>query len=334
MAHRRRHYAFGHARAATTLALWLVLGNAAALVPGCNKNSPEKKSPGVSAWRVIERIPLANEYEIVISFDADRSFKQLDIRRHGQIEWRSSLYSDEPGDTHIMLPARSGTEPLLTELDQDLTLDGIPNVVVREYTGGAHCCTEDHILSLNSDGLIGYQGIDFGHASYVGQHYVPGERGSQLDIMTDDWTFAYWKMSFAESPAPVVRLRLRGSEQCGRLSWTFANSKQSVSVEQLQELRADARKRNTMPGGPIGTVALPGLLSNTLDLIYDGNAADAQSYLYLAFEGFENARLGFLVELGIRLKVSRHIDLILELNEVDTIGELLAGDEGRFGRWD
>ena len=334
MAHRRRHYAFGHARAATTLALWLVLGNAAALVPGCNKNSPEKKSPDENAWRVIERIPLANEYEIVISFDADRSFKQLDIRRQGQIEWRSSEYSDEPGYNHIMLPAISGAEPLLTELDQDLTVDGIPNVVVREYTGGGHCCTIDHIFSLNPDGLIGYQDIHYGHASYIGQHFVPDDRGSLLDIMTEDWTFAYWKMSFAESPAPVVRLRHRGSEQCGRLRWAFANPKETISPERWEVLQADARRRNTMPGGPTGTGSLPGLLSNTLDLIYTGNATAAQSYLDLAFAGYENARLGFLVELGLQLKTSRYIDLILELNEVDTIGELLAGDDGRFGRWD
>ncbi len=79
---------------------------------------------------------------------------------------------------------------------------------------------------------------------------------------------------------------------------------------------------------------LADLLRNTLDLIYAGNAELARAYVKAAFEGTEDQRLGFVVELGLQLNGSPYLGGILEVNEVATIGQLLAGDETRFGAWD
>jgi len=316
---------------AAALALFDLAAGVIITVGGCHQQAPTRSNEATVPWRVVEQISLANGYEVVTSLDAGRSAKRLDIRRHGLVEWSSTEFSDEPGYSKIILPARSGIEPLLAKLDQDITHDGIPNLVIREYTGGGHCCTVDHIFSLDPDGLAPYQEIDYGHGSFQQQHFVQAEREGELGIVTEDWTFAYWKLSFAESPAPAVLLRLKGSEQCGRLRWVFGNTKKVISQQQWEAMREDARRRNAMPGGSTDSESLPGLLSNTLDLIYTGNASLARSYVDLACRGHESRQIGFLVELGLRLKTSEFLDGVIELNEVDTIGQLLAGDEGLFG---
>jgi len=287
-----------------------------------------------STWRTDEQIPLANDYEILLMSNESSDSRRLVVRHRENGESRAFEFADWAGAIHVMLPSRSDVEPLLTELDQDITHDGIPNLVVREYSGGGHCCTVDHILSLEPDTLVAYQEIRYGHGAFMGQHFVQVDEDDALEIATEDWTFAYWKMSFAESPAPAVTLHLRPSGTSGKQRWLFGNTAEPVSADRWRHLQDGARSLNGTVEGAASPRCLPELLSSTLDLIYTGNAIHAQEYVRLAFGRHEDKRLGFLVELALQINKSPILASVLELNCCTTVGQLLAGPNGIFGAWE
>ena len=80
----------------------------------------------------------------------------------------------------------------------DLNGDGIPDVVVQEYTGGAHCCTTWHIFTL-SNPLRQIAEFEAQHSDLF--PFADVNNDGKLELVKFDWTFAYWKASFADSPA-------------------------------------------------------------------------------------------------------------------------------------
>lgn len=85
----------------------------------------------------------------------------------------------------------------------DINCDGIPDVIVSYFSGGAHCCSDYAVFSLGKElRLIGvlrgeHSEFDFKDLDQDGKYEAIGR----------DWTFAYWGTSFAGSPAPEVILR-------------------------------------------------------------------------------------------------------------------------------
>src|SRR6266852_5722857 len=78
-------------------------------------------------------------------------------------------------------------------------VDRQPDLIVTGYAGGAHCCYTVHVIRI--DGKIADDRIPI--------------RDSELELDRSktpprlrffDFAFAYWKTSFADSPAPLVIL--------------------------------------------------------------------------------------------------------------------------------
>ena len=242
------------------------------------------------------------------------------------------------GCSGLWMPARNeGEEPLLHSIDQDVTGNGIPDLVVREYSGGAHCCTTTYIFELAKDHFVAFEPIDQGHSTGR-ESFVQADDDPALEIRTCDWRFAYWKMSFAESPVPDVLLDLR-ENRSGKSQWVFANRKKALSVVERKRLMAHAEALGNSPRAPTEFPEFPEFLTNVLDLIYSGNADFAREYTRASFKGHEEKHVGFLIELGIIFDARVYSDCgqvtegILKLNNCETIGELLVGEAGHFGRW-
>jgi hypothetical protein len=89
-------------------------------------------------------------------------------------------------------------------IGQDVTGAGLPDLIVCEDSGGAHCCLTFHILELgpNVQPLATIHAQDGGRFEDVDHDGLP-------EFVGADWTFAYWHECFADSPAPRIILRYK-----------------------------------------------------------------------------------------------------------------------------
>ena len=90
----------------------------------------------------------------------------------------------------------------------DINGDGLPELIVQKYSGGAHCCFAYAIFSLGKNLKL----IDtlFGEHSYFNFKDLDGD--GKYEAIGRDWVFAYWSGSFADSPAPEVILRWKNGK--------------------------------------------------------------------------------------------------------------------------
>jgi hypothetical protein len=178
-------------------------------------------------------------------------------------------------------------------INQDLNGDGIPDLVISAYSGGAHCCTTYYFLSLGQkpkllcthDGLHG-----------TGMRIPPaGEPGAgTLEIIQPDWTFAYWHECFAGSPSPHVVLELTpeglrlASERMLKPAPTQVELV-ATAVSQRDRFITDEKINSD-------------LWRTMLDLMYTGHEREAWAYFDTAWPetipGKEEFRTEFVAELN------------------------------------
>jgi hypothetical protein len=89
---------------------------------------------------------------------------------------------------------------------RDVSGDGVPDVVVTGWSGGAHCCFTTWVYSVGPD-LKLLAEIEAGHSE---PRFLNADEDSALEVQVVDWTFAYFPGSFGGSPAPKVILDWRG----------------------------------------------------------------------------------------------------------------------------
>lgn len=87
----------------------------------------------------------------------------------------------------------------------DIDADGVPDVIVETFSGGAHCCWTYVVISLSEPPHVTYT-----LESEVGARFDldPTASGNTTLIITPDTTWAYWKACYACSPRPGVTMRL------------------------------------------------------------------------------------------------------------------------------
>ncbi len=85
----------------------------------------------------------------------------------------------------------------------DVTGRGHPDMIVSEYTGGAHCCMIHYVFELEPEFKLLPTLND---ADDDLAHFQRAADG-RYDYITADWTFTYWPDCFACSPSALVKLR-------------------------------------------------------------------------------------------------------------------------------
>ncbi|MGO1119336.1 hypothetical protein ACTL6U_11545 [Rhodovibrionaceae bacterium A322] len=86
---------------------------------------------------------------------------------------------------------------------EDITGDGIPNLVIQAYSGGAHCCYQTWIFSVEPDRLVLLANIDSSNSA-LQFNKLEDDEGYSITVI--DWTFAYWRTDYVHSARPEVRL--------------------------------------------------------------------------------------------------------------------------------
>jgi len=201
-----------------------------------------------------------------------------------------------------------GKKDLLTPMGRDVTGLGLPDLVIGEWTGGAHCCFLSHIFELGPKKLRRVATINAEHSDRA--HFEDIDHDGQLEFLMNDWTFAYWHTGFMQSPAPDLILRFRDGKF--RLALDLMR-KPSPKDEVLAHLANDiAAKWDSFEQGPPHE-----FWGEILDLIYSGNAGRAWKFAEQCWPREKDGKQEFMRDFRNQLGQSPHWEGLRELNGPD-----------------
>jgi len=223
----------------------------------------------------------------------------------------------------------------LIETAPDKTGDGLPDIMVHYFSGGAHCCFETYFINLGET-VKTVESIVTGDAELgvVGKNPKGG-----LLFRTYDYVYAYWLTSFATSPAVEVVMEFRN----GKLRPNFDLMKKPVpSLAVLrkkaefygQKLSLESYKGDENNASPLDFKdpfykenAYPNNANETyrgavyrnvvfwgpmLDLIYTGNEELAWQFLDLVWPPQKQGKALFIRDFKKKLLESEYWKMILE----------------------
>jgi hypothetical protein len=244
------------------------------------------------------------DYRVRIAhiLDDDGSHGSFEVFKNGEKVYTLSgnrfffghVYSDE-----------STLDNDLVAIGKDITGNGVPNLVVSEWSGGAHCCFVFHVYELG-ESFREVASIDAGHGDL--SHFANLDRGGSLEFVTADWTFAYWRAGFAQSPAPQVILRFKEG------AYGLAADLMRKSKPTQETLTAEARKVRSDPSWTQKEQP-PALWDYLLQLIYGGNGSLAREFLDKAWPLSISGKEEFYQDFRTTLSHSPYWKEILELND-------------------
>lgn len=250
-----------------------------------------------------ERIPHdidAGDYTLRFLEDPEIGFvDRLQILERGEVAYDGffeafvHMVEAEPGSEFSVLPLG---------LDVDVTGDGRADFVLQSFSGGAHCCFYTSIFERHPQ-LYLVAEFDGAHAPV---QLVNLDQDPAWEVRLYDWTFAYWKASFAESPAPEVVLDWQDGFYAGSPSLMRKPPPSTRELKQAaQAARAAILQRKR---------AAPQLWAAMLDYLYDGQAAAAFELLEQAWPPEVPGRDAFLLQFGAKLSFSPYWETLAELN--------------------
>lgn len=184
----------------------------------------------------------------------------------------------------------------LTAVGKDITGKGLPNVVVSEWSGGAHCCFIFHIFEIGKE-LQKIAELDAGHGD-GDTHFADVDGDGRLEVFLRDWSFSYWQTSFADSPAPQVILRYRdgGYWLAPDLMLKAAPTPATVSGRARQVRQHEDWKDAENPPSE--------LWSYMLELIYTGHPELAWQFCNMAWPPQVPGKEAFLMDFRSQLAQS------------------------------
>ncbi len=198
-----------------------------------------------------------------MKFDRDTAQARFEISRKGKV-----LFSRSGSHFYV----NPGLPCGLPIAGTSLTKQHRSELVVEDWDGGAHCCNTLYIIALDDCPHL-IQKLELEHSSLPIFQDLNGD--GIPEIVIEDWTFAYWKVPFAQSPSPEVILSYNGKK------WTFdrkLNKRPPPSKTTLFKLkRAVIQNFRKVPHDPAfgdteDTGAPVRLWEEMLKLIYSGNA--------------------------------------------------------------
>jgi|GEM_PF-1850199 len=227
-------------------------------------------TPPLSEWKVVESHRLVNGARV-----------EIVERRHHREEGRACRMTARDGSNELVDGHRFQIIAGVTA--RDVTGDGQPNLVIMEYSGGAHCCETYFIYALTPDGsahLI--TTID----ARDGGSFIDLDGDGIDEFETHDWSLAYELTCFACLDYPRIVLRFETGEYrvCAELMRRPAPT-DSERAATAASIRADIQEVLLAPRGTHPTpVVMPArvrdrIWSEMLKLIYTGHARLAFAFL-------------------------------------------------------
>lgn len=198
---------------------------------------------------------------------------------------------------------------------KDITGDGVPELVIEFFTGGAHCCMRYWIYSL---------GDSLTRTAYLESEYryvfndLDGDGTYELEGVDD--TFDYWQAPHALSPMPRVILTFAGGRH--RLAEDLMRQPPPPPAaigERAARVRTEigrAELTSFQPGPWSGVDVPPSLWGTMLEWIYQGNAPAAFEFFDQAWRDRLRGKAAFKEAFLRQLSTSPHWDDLKAMNPV------------------
>lgn len=149
-------------------------------------------------------------------------------------------------------------------IGRDITGNGKANVVIYEWSGGAHCCSSAIVFEIAESCVL----LDIIDSRHGVPEFKDLDGDSVPEVLVNDWSFSYWPKSFVTSPAPQVILRWMSSgyQIAPDLMW-----RKEPRPEEINTF-ATAISKSPEWGLSYGGLDIPKeLFSYALDLMYSGH---------------------------------------------------------------
>ncbi len=205
---------------------------------------------------------------------------------------------------------------LLLKNTLDKTGNGIPDVMINYYSGGAHCCAENFFIDLGDWANL----VDEIRTGHVGMNAKGQNPKGGLFFETADNTFAYWGGSFAGSPFPDVILEFKNGklrpnfDQMRKPAPSLAVLKRKAQAVR-QKLSLEPYKGFDNPETVIYKeefLGEPDFWGEMLDLIYTGHEDLAWQYLDLVWSPQKQGKSIFIEDFKSQLNESDYWKMIQE----------------------
>jgi len=197
----------------------------------------------------------------------------------------------------------------LIQMGRNITGDNEPNLVVSEWSGGAHCCFTFYVFQIGSKFKL-LDSVDTRNGSDSDFKDLRGE--GKLELVMYDWTFEYWNASFVESPAPMVILQYRNNKYRPDLELIH---KPAPTDQELQNMANEVKAKfaaAVKSNADVKWTAPPELWGKMLDLIYSGNMASAWKLWDLSWPANHLGKKLFLKDFTEQLQTSPYY---LDINQ-------------------
>lgn len=179
----------------------------------------------------------------------------------------------------------------------DVNADGVPDVTLWDWSGGAHCCFTVTVLSLGDSARV----LAELPTRDAGARFTNLDDDPALEVETAEHVFAYWPGSFASSAAPRVALDWEGE----RLVSSAALTHRAVDADSALAVARTLRLELDWSDSGLHAERAAEVFRGVLELFYAGHPSLGLEYLSLAWpDGLGAYRDRLLVELGMRLRAS------------------------------
>ena len=159
------------------------------------------RPPGALAWERIYGDYTLRCYSGGFTND-DYGEAQFEIWQRDTLVYSNSSHSFTPPEEEVA-DAETVPEWQLPPPGTDLTGRGQPDVVIAEYSGGAHCCSTYHIFELGDT----FREVAALEAEHGDVEFVDLDGDGVPEVKMQDWSYAYEFTCFAGSYAPEIVLR-------------------------------------------------------------------------------------------------------------------------------
>lgn len=232
-----------------------------------------------------------------LALPPDSEFTGPVEEEHRVGEYLLRVYADTAAKERIVDIKRAGRRVYaaravtiqLNQIGRDITGDGMPDLVIEEFTGGMHCCTQVVVLGLG-DPLRVHGTIDGADGDVT---FEDLDRDGIPEVRLQDWRFAYWRdYAFAETQAPEVILRFRDGAYRPACDLMRDDPPDAAALAaKTRELRGDWES-----GDPPAD-----LYGYAVDLVYAGHADLAWRFLDMAWPATIPGKAEFLRDLRSQL---------------------------------
>lgn len=231
---------------------------------------------------------------------ADRS--GLEILKHGKPVYRQTGWSFAIGYPYEQNQAPDSVK---VKPGSDLTGDGVPDLLVSEWSGDGHCCYTFHLFQLGKKTFKKLQSLPLLDADESA--FVKRKGTKSLVLYTSDYSaFSYFPSRFIGSPAGRVFLSYQGDRFRPDRALMRANRPAPGEVEKCAALFKKSRDWHNQEEQPMG------MWYYATDLIYTGNPEPAWKFLDAAWGGSDSDKKKYLGEYRKRFTLSTYYsDLML-----------------------